>query len=440
VFYKKPGGEIMGFHTVVKTIFEITLMGAFILSLGYFVVTAFALALSRLRNKPEIIADESTYPTVTVQIPTYNELAALNCAARCLDFDYPQEKIQVMLGDDSNDPEVSAKIDEFAAANPRLEISRRGENIGFKPGNLNVMLPKSTGDYLLILDSDFLPKRDFLKRLVVPVIKDPTLAGAQAAWRIINVHDNHSTLMGTGIVNIIHSVILPFLKAATNQCVFCGSGELVKKSYLLEQGGWTAGALTEDVDYSLRVITKGKRIAYVSDLRIRCEVPYTPGDLFKQQMRWAYGVMRAFMAHGRKLFFSRTIQKRTKFAAFLFASGYVMITLLLLTMVLGTMNLVFGMIGIDPAEAQSSTYTIGNLVYDTMVNLLLTCGLIISSISAGFINGFGFRSIGRLIVASFTIGVICMFFVGRGLISASLGLPMQWFMMKKAGNETAAKT
>jgi len=427
----------MGFHTIIKTIFEIALMGAFALSLGYFIVTAFALALSRLQNKPEIIADKSLYPTVTVQIPTYNELAALNCAARCLDFDYPAEKIQIMIGDDSNQPGISAKIDAFAAANPRVEISRRGDNVGFKPGNLNVMLPKAKGDYLLILDSDFLPKRDFLKRLVVPVIKDPTLAGAQAAWKIINVHDNHSTLMATGIVNIIHTVILPFLKAATNQCVFCGSGELVKKSYLVERGGWTAGALTEDVDYSLRIITDGKRIAYVDTLRIRCEVPYTPGDLFRQQMRWAYGVMRAFMTHGKKLFLSRTTQKRTKFAAFLFGSGYVMITLLLLTMILGILNMVSYWLGLDPAATQSSSYTVGNIVYDTAVNLLLTCGLLVSAIAGGFINGFGFRSLGRLVVASLTIGIICMFFVGRGLIAAWLGLPMKWFMLKKAGNEQA---
>ena len=428
----------MGFHTIIKTAFEITLMGAFILSLGYFTITAFALALSRLRKKPEVISDESLYPAVTVQIPTYNELAALNCAARCLDFDYPAEKLQIMIGDDSNQPVISAKIDAFAAANPRIEISRRGENIGFKPGNLNVMLPKSTGDYLLVLDSDFLPKKDFLKRLVVPVIKDPTLAGAQAAWRIINVHDNHSTLMGTGIVNIIHSVILPFLKATTNNCVFCGSGELVKKSYLEEAGGWTAGALTEDVDYSLRMITAGRRIAYVSDLRVRCEVPYTPGDLFRQQMRWAYGVMRAFMAHGKKLFLSRTIQKRTKFAALLFGSGYLMVSLLLLTTIFGLLNLVSGMLGFDPAAAQTSSYTISHIVYDTVVNLLLTCGMLVSALAAGFVGGFGMRSLGRLIVSSLTIGVICMFFVGRGLIMAWLGLPMKWFMVKKAGNELAA--
>ncbi len=430
----------MGFHTVVKTVFEIALMGAFILSLGYFIVTAFALALSKLRGEPETIADESRFPTVTVQIPTYNELAALNCAKCCLAFEYPVEKMQIIIGDDSNQPELSARINAFAASHPRIEISRRGDNAGFKPGNLNAMLPKSKGDYILVLDSDFLPQPDFLRRLVVPVIKDPELAGAQAAWRIINVHDNHSTLMGTGIVNIIHSVILPFLKAVTKSCVFCGSGELVKKSYLEEMGGWTMGALTEDVDYSLRLITCGKRIEYVEDLEVKCEVPYTPRDLFRQQMRWAYGVMRAFMAHGGKLFLSPTIRKRTKFAAFCFGGGYVMITLLLLTSVFGLLNLVSGWMGLDPATAQSSSYTIGNFIYDTTVNLLLTGGMLLSSIVAGFINGFGFRSLGKLVVASLSIGVICMFFVGRGLVTAWLGLPMKWFMLRKAGNEQAAQS
>ncbi len=425
----------MNIHSILETAFEVVLFGAFILSLGYFIITAIALALSRQRREPGLIDDTSLYPPVTVQIPTYNELAALNCAQCCLNFDYPADKLQIMIGDDSSDAEISAKIDAFVSTNPRIEISRRGDNAGFKPGNLNEMLPKATGDYLLILDSDFLPENDFLKRLVVPVIQDPSLAGAQAAWEIINVHDNHSTLMGTGIVNIIHAVILPFLKTVTGNCVFCGSGELVKKSDLIEHGGWTPGALTEDVDYSLRLITAGKRIAYVPNLSVRCEVPYTPGDLFHQQMRWAYGVVRAFMAHGAKLLLSRTIQKRTKLAVICFSGGYIMIGLLLLTTLLGLLNLISGILGLDPAAAQSSSYTIGHFVYDTIVNILLTCGMVISAIAAGFINGFGLRSLGKLLAASFTIGIICMFFVGRGMITAWLGLPMKWFMLRKAGNE-----
>lgn len=281
-------------NELIRYGFDVVMMTTFVLSAAYFLLTVITLILRRRtvlteQNNP------AEFPRITVQIPTYNELAALNCAARCLAFDYPEDRLQILIGDDSNKPEISAQINAFAAAHPRVKVCRRGNNAGFKPGNLNHMLEQTVGDFILILDSDFLPERDFLRRLVQPVIKDPSLAGVQAAWRIANVHQNHTTLMGAGIINVIHIVILPFIKRFAHTGVFCGSGELVRKDLLIENGGWTPGALTEDVDYSLRVIAAGKHIVYLEDLHCVCEVPHTPRDLFRQQMRWAYGVMRAFM-------------------------------------------------------------------------------------------------------------------------------------------------
>ena len=40
----------MGIHAFLKSAFEVALIGAFIFSLGYLVLTAFAVALRRLRN------------------------------------------------------------------------------------------------------------------------------------------------------------------------------------------------------------------------------------------------------------------------------------------------------------------------------------------------------------------------------------------------------
>lgn len=427
----------MNIFQLIKTLFEIALIGAFAFSLVYFVITLFALVHAQLRPKPIRRTPIKDAPSITVQIPTYNEIAALNCAERCLQFDYPIDRLQLIIGDDSNDPDISQRIDAFAKKNPRIEISRRGNNIGYKPGNLNAMLSKSTGDYLLILDSDFLPKRDFLARLVEPVLEDPELAGVQAGWRILNVHNNLSTLMGTGIVNVVHAILMPFMYHITQNAIFCGSGELVRKKDLIELGGWTEGALTEDVDYSLRLIAAGKRIAYLDRIRIRCEVPYSATDLFRQQMRWAYGVVRAFMLHFRNVLSSRLIQKRVKIATLIFSSGYIMISLLLLTTIFGLLNIVCGLLGFDPSTAASSTYTVGHFIYDSTLNLILTGGMLISSLAACFINGFGFRNLGRLFFAALTIGFICMFFVGRGIFTAWLGLPMKWFMLKKAGNERA---
>ena len=425
-------------NEILDHFFDLALISAFALSSLYFIITLIALTTRSMHLKKPTSTCQEALPYVTVQIPTYNELAALNCAQRALQFDYPADRLQIIIGDDSNQQEVSAAIDAFAEEHPRIEISRRGGNSGYKPGNLNAMLPLSRGEYLLILDSDFLPKKDFLKRIVEPVVKDPSLSGVQASWRIINVHHNFSTLMGTGIINVIHSILMPFMYKLTSHALFCGSGELVCKKDLIELGGWTEGALTEDVDYALRLISSGRRIAYLDQLRIRCEVPYTAGDLFKQQMRWAYGVVRAFMQHGPPLFLSRITQKRVKLAAFIFSSGYVMITLLLFTMLFGLLNLIAGFFGVDPAANPSSNYHIGHFLYESTLNLILTGGMLLSSLAACFVNGFGLRSLGKLLLAALTIGIACMFFVGRGILSAWMGLPMPWFMMKKAGNERIA--
>ncbi|MFA6172843.1 MAG: glycosyltransferase family 2 protein [Kiritimatiellales bacterium] len=412
--------------------FDVVMMTTFVLSAVYFILTVIALFLRR-RTVPAEQIIPAEFPRITVQIPTYNELAALNCAERCLAFEYPENRLQILIGDDSNKPEISAQINAFAAERPRVKVCRRGSNVGFKPGNLNHMLEQTTGDYILILDSDFLPEKDFLRRLVQPVIKDPSLAGVQAAWRITNVHQNHTTLMGAGIINVIHIVILPFIKQFAHTGVFCGSAELVRKDLLLENGGWTPGALTEDVDYSLRVIAAGGHIVYLEDLHCACEVPYTPRDLFRQQMRWAYGVMRAFINHGRKLLLSRLTRTRTKLATVCFGGGYVMVTCFILTALLGLLSIASAW-GIEPA---GGSYTAADLIIDTAGNFLLTCGMLISSLCASFIAGISLRNVGKLVLASLSIGLVLIFFVGKGLFKAAVGLPMQWFMVRKNGNAVA---
>jgi len=408
--------------------FNIVMMATFAFSTVYFFLTVIALML-RKQSETSVATATGELPRITVQIPTFNELAALNCAECCLAFDYPADRLQLLIGDDSNDTEISARIDAFAVQHPRLTVSRRGDNTGFKPGNLNHMLAETTGDYILILDSDFLPETDFLRRLVQPVIEDPSLAGVQATWHISNTHQNFTTLMGAGIINVIHVVILPLIKRFANTGIFCGSGELVQKNLLIQNGGWTLGALTEDVDYSLRAITSGHRIAYLDDLQIACEVPYMPRDLFRQQMRWAYGVMRAFMNHGFKMTLSRLTTLPTKIAAICFGGGYIMVGSFLATLLLGALSLATARGGL-PSESSG-------LLLDTAINFLFTCGMLVSSLCASFVAGARLRSLGKLIVASLTLGIVLLFFVGKGLLKALFGLPMHWFMVRKNGNALA---
>lgn len=400
------------------------------LSSLYFLLTLTSLLMRRFRGAPvQPMAPGS--PQVTVHIPTRNELAALACAERCLAMDYPEDRLQILIGDDSNRPEISARIAEFAARNPRITVLRRPDNAGYKAGNLNHMMTRTTGEYVLVFDSDFLPDRDFLRKMVQPVLRDPELAGVQAAWRVANVHQNLTTLMGAGIVYVIHIVILPFIRRFARTGMFCGSAELIRRDLLEASGGWTPGAFTEDVDYSLRAFVSGRRIAYLEDVSCDCEVPHAPRDLFRQQMRWAYGVMRAFMSHGGALLRSRVVHVRSKIAAVCFGSGYLMIVLLLLSLFLGAANLLGGG---QAAAALAEPAAAAALWLDFGGNVLWSCGLLLSSLCASFVAGVSLRNVGKLLVASLSLGVLLLFFVGKGLFRALFGLPMHWFLVRKNGN------
>ena len=110
-----------------------------------------------------------------------------------------------------------------------------------------------------------------------------------------------------------------------------------------------------------------------------------------------------------------------------------MVALLLGTAVLGALNVAVGWAAGAPVEPAGPL----NGGLGTAVNFALTCGMLVSSVCAGFISGLGTRSAQKLVVASLSIGVVLLFFVGQGLVKALLGLPMNWFMLKKNGNERA---
>jgi hypothetical protein len=145
-------------------------------------------------------------------------------------------------------------------------------------------------------------------------------------------------------------------------------------------------------------------------------------------MRWAYGVTRSFVDHGREMFLARKVQWRTKASAALFASGYVMVACVLPLIVLGVLNAMT-----DPAlAAGAQSWQI--LAIELARSILVTGGLIIATISAGLVSGFGFGRVTHMLLSSLTIGLLLVVFISVGIGKAVTGQSMPWFMLKKAGN------
>ena len=421
--YETLGRPILDFlHVIFQSGFNILLVITILMSSVFLVMTIYTLIRGRKYDE-EI--DENYKPFVTIQIPTYNELAAIRCAKACLNFDYPKDKFEILIGDDSNKVEVSEKLEEFALLHSSVKVVKRENNKGFKPGNLNNMLKNSNGEILVLFDSDFIPKSDFLVRIIQLFSKNENIAAVQAKWSFINQNQNMTSILGSTILNVYHYITLPFIKSVGDVSFLCGSAEAVRKSTLLKLGGWNSGNLTEDIEYSIRVINNGYKIKYLENLTCDSEVPYSPKDLYKQQMRWGYGVIFSFKKHFRSIFAGKLSKIFDKLCLGIVVSGYFLAFLLFGLFVLGFLSLITH----RPEPIDWSRFA-----YEMIRNVLFTSGIIIASVVA-LIKSRNLKSLFPMLASSFSYGIVTTYYVNKGILKAIFGKPMQWYMLRKKGNE-----
>lgn len=390
----------------------------FVLLYSGFVVVGITLRKKQEKFDGAAVKD-SDLPSVTIQIPTRNELVAIECAKKCLEFDYPKKKFEIIIGDDSNKPEVSRALDVFAKRFSTVRVIRRKENIGFKPGNLNNMLKYSKGDIIVIFDSDFVPQKDFLRRIASPFVLDNNISGVQAKWGFTNLGQNYISMYSATTLLSFHSGVLTLLNRL-GIGFLCGSAEAVRKKDLIELGGWRNGALTEDIEFSLRLHIAGRRILYLPSLECRGLVPYTLKDLFKQQMRWSFGIISAYIQNTKSLLFAK-INPVKKFVIFTNTFSYGASFFAILSFLLALLTFFF-------KEA-----TLGDVIFSAVglnTGTLLMIVLIITNLAVIFREGL-LRYTARSLAAILAIGPIIVVAVNIGLVKAVTGRKMDWFLLKK---------
>lgn len=234
-------------------------------------------------------------PIVTTQIPLYNEY---NVAARVINavaaFDYPAEKHQIQILDDSTD-ETRELVDGIAATLREngiwIDVFRREVRHGYKAGALADAMPAAKGDFIAIFDSDFVPAADFLRRML-PHFADPRTAVAQARWTHLN--RDHSLLTRAQSIGIDGHFVIEQTARSTNGLFlnFNGSAGIWRREAIEDAGGWTADTLTEDLDLSYRAQLRGWHFEYVPDVQVPAEIPESHTAFKSQQFRWAKGSLQ----------------------------------------------------------------------------------------------------------------------------------------------------
>ncbi len=244
------------------------------------------------RNAPRPAARFAELPAVTVQLPMYNErLVAERVIAAACAIDYPADKLQVQVLDDSTDEsaEIARRFcEKMRRAGCDIEYRHRTDRTGFKAGALNDGLATATGELIAIFDADFVPPRNILKR-TVHHFTDEKVGMVQTCWDHLNREASLLT-RSQAIFLDGHFVIEHTARNRSGRWMnFNGTAGVWRREAIEQAGGWQHDTLTEDVDLSYRAQLAGWDFKYLQRVRCPAELPPEINAFKSQQHRWTKG-------------------------------------------------------------------------------------------------------------------------------------------------------
>src|SRR5262249_36148333 len=135
-------------------------------------------------------------PRITIQLPLYNERYV---ARRLIDsvcrMDYPKDKMQIQVLDDSDDDTVDIIriiVNEYYLKGFDISHIHRVDRTGYKAGALKAAMKSATGEFVAIFDADFIPPDWFLRKSLRQFLADPKVGLVQCKWGHVN--EKYSTL------------------------------------------------------------------------------------------------------------------------------------------------------------------------------------------------------------------------------------------------------
>lgn len=251
---------------------------------------------ARSESEPGQAGGTETTPHVTVQLPLFNEAMVVD---RLIDavgrLEHPDDFLEIQVLDDSTDDtpgRVAAALQRIRGRrNCRLRHLRRTDRTGFKAGALARGVEEAAGDVFLILDADFVPAPDLLRRLL-PALAEPGVGVVQARWDHLNEDER---LLTRGQARILdgHFLLEQDSRARSGRFLnFNGTAGIWRREALEAAGGWSADTLTEDMDVSYRAQLAGWKIAFLPHVGVPAELPGTVRAFEVQQQRWAQGAVQ----------------------------------------------------------------------------------------------------------------------------------------------------
>ena len=242
--------------------------------------------------KPLKKFEESELPSVTVQLPIFNEAYVVQRLIRSVgELEYPKDKLQIQILDDSTDDTTALCEEEAVRLRDQgwdAQVHHREDRTGYKAGALEEGMRTAKGELIFILDADFVPPKGILHEMV-HFFSDPTLGMVQTRWGHLNKGYSMLTKIQAMFLDGHHILEQTARSRSGRFFQFNGTGGIWRRECIEDAGGWEHDTLTEDLDLSYRAQLKGWKFVFLKDVVTPAELPVDMDGFKSQQHRWTKG-------------------------------------------------------------------------------------------------------------------------------------------------------
>jgi biofilm PGA synthesis N-glycosyltransferase PgaC len=234
------------------------------------------------------------YPSVTVIVPAHNEeTVILRAVESVYRSNYP--RLDVIVVDDGSDDGTLDLVRRFQANHGQGRLRVLTQPNQGKAVALNHAIDQAYSDLVMVLDADSLLDVNAVSE-IVNYFRDPAVG---------MVASNVKILRGRGILNLAQRFeylvghrLKRSLTAYNCEYVVGGVGSTFRRATAVEIGCYDTDTMTEDIDFTLKMIRYGdrsRRVMFAPHAISYTESVLTFHQLVQQRFRWKFGRLQAFL-------------------------------------------------------------------------------------------------------------------------------------------------
>lgn len=265
----------------IQAIFQGALVA---IALYYFVISVFGW----VRRKEQSAENFPPVHKFAILVAAHNEERVISGIVRNLkQLKYPKEMYEVfVIADNCTDNTAKIARENGAKVYERFDNIKKGKGYSLEWMFKKLFDMPEEYDAICILDADNLVSTNFLMEM-----NKQLSLGHKVVQGYLDSKNPHDTWISGNyslsywISNRLFQLPRHYLGLS---CALGGTG-FVMSTKVLKDIGWGATCLTEDLEFSLKLVLKGMRVAWAHDAIVYDEKPLKLAQSWRQRKRWMQG-------------------------------------------------------------------------------------------------------------------------------------------------------